>query len=128
MEFMQFFAGDETMSEQRTKELETIVDIYLGEGTMKNIEENELTEEVLANCWQVIGGAPHLFEYEKDAFKEGLLSGDWSEGELMLDAYTMAALVDALRIMGFNLDTNEIREFKLHYKSDNLEETKPPNS
>ncbi len=30
MDFMQWYAGDETMSYERTKELEQIVDIYLG--------------------------------------------------------------------------------------------------
>lgn len=33
MDFMEWYAGDETMSNQRTKDLEQIVDIYLSTDT-----------------------------------------------------------------------------------------------
>lgn len=69
-------------------------------------EIEELNDEDLMELWAVIGGTPHLFEYGKDELKELLITGD-CEHEIMLDFYTMAAIVDKLRERGFatNLTT-----------------------
>lgn len=65
----------------------------------KQIEE--ITDDDLAVIWARIGGALHLFEHGKDDLKNVLISGDCSESGLQLDYYTMAAIVDTLRVRGF---------------------------
>lgn len=65
----------------------------------KQIEE--LNDEDLAELWPAIGGAPHLFEYGKDELRAQLIGGFVDESTLMMDYYTMAAIVDILRKRGF---------------------------
>lgn len=71
-----------------------------------NKEIEQLTEEDLIELWNVIGGAPHLFEYGKDELKQLLITGECATetGEpvaIQVDYYTMAAIVDKLRERGF---------------------------
>lgn len=64
-------------------------------------EIEQITDEDLLEIWAVIGGTPHLFEYGKDCLKELLTTGYAEDHGLMLDYYTMAAIVDKLRERGF---------------------------
>lgn len=65
-------------------------------------EIEQLTDEDLMELWMVIGGTPHLFEQGKDDLKEILTTGYCENHGLMLDYYTMAAIVDKLRERGFS--------------------------
>ena len=67
--------------------------------THKPIEE--LTDEDLMEVWSVIGGTPHLFEHGKEDLKELLTTGYVEDNALMLDYYTMAAIVYTLQNRGF---------------------------
>jgi hypothetical protein len=77
----------------------------------KQIEE--ITDEDMSVIWGRIGGTPHLFEAGKEELRHILTTGECSMeyefgGEtkeapigLTLDYYTMAAIVDTLRLRGF---------------------------
>ena len=64
-------------------------------------EIEQLTDDDLAAIWNRIGGTPHLFEFGKDNLRELLVTGECEDHGLMLDYYTMAAIVDTLRVRGF---------------------------
>jgi len=65
----------------------------------KQIEQ--LTDDDLLAIWPRIGGTPHLFEQGKEQLRELLITGYSEDHGLMLDYYTMAAIVDKLRERGF---------------------------
>lgn len=61
----------------------------------------EITDEHLAECWPVIGGAPHLFEYGKEDLKALLTTGFCDEGSIQMDFWTMKCLVKKLTELGY---------------------------
>jgi hypothetical protein len=63
---------------------------------MKHKPIEELAEDDLIELWGAIGGTPHLFEYGKDDLKQLLTTGFAEDHGLMLDYYTMAAIVHTL--------------------------------
>lgn len=67
---------------------------------------NSLTEEDLIELWTAIGGSLHLFEWGKEALKTLLIDGFAEDHGLMLDYYTMAAIVDTLRSRGYDTKFN----------------------
>lgn len=69
-------------------------------------EIEQLTDDDLAEVWGVIGGTPHLFEYGKSDLRKLLTTGYADDPGLMLDFYTMSAIVDKLRERGFPAPIN----------------------